>query len=74
MIEVRIGSGTPTEGDFEEIGWGNGSSYFLQVEYDPNGGTNYEISGISQVLSVPFAFYAQSAGNSGEDADARSNQ
>src|SRR5438046_1512856 len=35
------------------------------VEYDPNGGTNYLNLGMTQLISVPFALYAERAGNTG---------
>jgi predicted metal-dependent enzyme (double-stranded beta helix superfamily) len=34
------------------------------MEADPTGGTNYTVSGTSQLLSVPYALYAKSAGSS----------
>ncbi|MFP3335885.1 hypothetical protein SB761_34855, partial [Pseudomonas sp. SIMBA_064] len=38
---------------------------YLKTETDPAGGTNYTITGTSQLLSVPYAMYAKSAGSSG---------
>jgi len=42
---------------FQSIDWGN-SPYFLSVE------VNGTMLGTTQILSVPYAFYANSAGNS----------
>lgn len=56
---LEIGSGTSVSGGgFESINWSQGP-YFLKSETDPNGGTDYSIIGISQMLSVPYALYAE---------------
>jgi hypothetical protein len=61
LVSLEIGGGTPT-GSFADIDWANGP-YFLKTETDPAGGTNYSITGVSQLLSVPYALYSQKAGN-----------
>jgi len=61
LISLAIGSGTVLSGSFNTIGWGT-NSYFLKTETDPAGGTNYTITGTSQLLSVPYALYAKSSG------------
>ncbi len=53
---------TSVSGDFSDIDWVDGP-YFIKVETDPTGGTNYTISGVSQLLSVPYALHAKSASN-----------
>ena len=53
---------TVVSGDFSSIDWADGP-YFIKVETDPTGGTNYTITGVSQLLSVPYAQYAKSSGN-----------
>ncbi|MBN2613456.1 MAG: fibrobacter succinogenes major paralogous domain-containing protein [Bacteroidales bacterium] len=58
MIGIEIGSG---EG-FNEIDWADGP-FFIKTETDPAGGTNYTITGTNQLLSVPYAFYVETAGN-----------
>ncbi|MES2837705.1 MAG: hypothetical protein V4667_09290 [Bacteroidota bacterium] len=62
LISFEIGNGTIISGVFSAIDWANGP-YFIKLETDVNGGTNYTISGTSQLLSVPFALYAATAGN-----------
>ena len=47
-------------GSFSGIDWSAGS-YYLQTETDPLGGTDYAITGASQLISVPYALYARSA-------------
>jgi|GEM_PF-714195 len=61
LVSVEIGGGTTT-GNFAGINWTNGP-YFLRSETDPSGGTSYSISGVSQLLSVPYALHALTAGN-----------
>ncbi len=62
LITVEIGGGIPVLGNFATIDWSLGS-YFVKTETDPTGGTNYTITGVSQLLSVPYALYAKTAGN-----------
>ncbi|MBN1414229.1 MAG: DUF1566 domain-containing protein [Bacteroidales bacterium] len=56
LISIEIGGGT----GFDTINWGN-SSYFIKTETDPTGGTNYTITGTSQLLSIPYALHAKTA-------------
>lgn len=64
LISMEIGTGTILSGVFSAIDWPAGS-YYLKTETDPAGGTNYTIAGTSQLLSVPYAMYAKSAGGTG---------
>jgi len=58
LATFEIGSGTIISGSFATINWASGQ-YFVKTETDPAGGTNYTISGTSQLLSVPYALYAK---------------
>jgi dsRNA-specific ribonuclease len=60
LISLSIGDGRSTTGSFSSINWGD-DTYFLQMEVDPTGGTNYSISSTHQLLSVPYALYAKMA-------------
>ena len=62
LVTIEIGGGVSLVGSFEHIDWSAGP-YFLMTETDPSGGTNYTITGTSQILSVPYALYAEKAGN-----------
>tara|TARA_R110001592_G_scaffold311556_1_gene586463 strand:- start:3445 stop:4362 length:918 start_codon:yes stop_codon:yes gene_type:complete len=62
LITLEIGNGSKSTGSFSEIDWG-AQTYFIKIETDLTGGSNYTISGTSQLLSVPFALYAKKAGN-----------
>ncbi|HOP59108.1 MAG TPA: tail fiber domain-containing protein [Bacteroidales bacterium] len=65
LLSLEIGSGKPVTGDFSTINWSSGP-YFLKTEIDPNGGSDYTITGQSQILSVPYAFYADKTGSYAE--------
>jgi uncharacterized protein (TIGR02145 family) len=57
LATIDIGGGTAVSGTFAVIDWSTGT-YFIKTETDPAGGTSYTITGISQLLSVPYALYA----------------
>jgi hypothetical protein len=61
LFTVNIGAGNPIEGLFADIQWANGYK-FLQVELDATGNGPYIDMGTSQMLSVPYALYAERAG------------
>lgn len=62
LININIGTGNSST-DFSTIDWANGS-YFIKIEMDVNGGTNYQDFGTSQLLSVPYALYANNSASS----------
>ncbi len=57
LIAIAIGGGNLLSGDFSKINWESGI-YFIKTETDIKGGTNYSVTGTSQMLSVPYALYA----------------
>jgi hypothetical protein len=61
LFNINIGTGSIVTGVFNGIDWASGSK-FLQVELDPSGGSNYIDMGTQQLLSVPYALFAQTAG------------
>ena len=63
LASVEIGGGTVVSGVFSAINWGDGP-YYIKTETDIAGGTNYTISGTSQLLSVPYALYSKNSGSS----------
>lgn len=63
LFVVRIGEGSPVEGSIQDIDWSQ-SPFYLRVEMDPNGGSGFVQIGASQLYSVPYALYADKAGNS----------
>jgi hypothetical protein len=62
LVNLEIGRGLVTSGNFSEISWGD-DSYFIKVELDISGGMDYIFMGTSQLLAVPYALYAETAGN-----------
>ncbi|MBL0047746.1 MAG: tail fiber domain-containing protein [Bacteroidetes bacterium] len=54
LITLEIGAGTVVSGSFSGINWETGT-YYIKTQIDPTGGTNYSITGTSQLLSVPYA-------------------
>lgn len=70
LVNLIIGKGVPESGDISLIDWNSGV-YFLQVEIDVNGGTDFVMVSISRFLTVPFAFHARTVElDSVNDADA----
>ena len=55
QVNLVIGTGTATTGTFSTINWGNGN-YYLGIEL--NTGSGYVAMGTTQLLSVPYALYA----------------
>ena len=54
LISLQIGNGTVLSGSFSTILWGNGA-YFIKLESDFNGGSNYVLLGTQELMSVPYA-------------------
>jgi hypothetical protein len=66
LINLSVGTGAAETGSIEGINWGSGT-YFMRIDVDKDGGNNYEFMGTSQLLSVPYALYAENAGNGGNN-------
>lgn len=64
LFNIGIGSGTAVTGTFSSINWGN-TTHYTKIEMDETGGTNYQLMGVSQLLSVPYALYSKSSGSGG---------
>ncbi len=55
LVSIEIGGGS----GFSSIDWSDGP-YFIKIETDPTGGTNYSaIVGTSQLLSVPYSLHSK---------------
>lgn len=68
LVTIGIGSGIPISGSFGTINWSN-NSYYLKIEIDINAGSNFTLLGVSQLLSIPFAKYADISGKAVNDLD-----
>lgn len=66
VVNLQIGQGTVTDGTFAGIDWSR-SPYFLQISMDADGGSSYKEVFTQQMLSVPYALYAERAGNVKDD-------
>jgi hypothetical protein len=60
VFNLIIGSGTITTGTFNNIKWWD-DKYFIKIEMDTDGGSNYKVMGTSLLLSVPYAKHAETA-------------
>ena len=58
LVNLNIGQGTATTGNFGAINWGTNAK-FVKVELDPAGGSNYTNVGVNQLMSVPYAMVAK---------------
>jgi hypothetical protein len=56
LISIKIGS----DATFSNIDWST-DDYFIRTEVDLAGSHDYSITGISQLLSVPYAIHAKTA-------------
>lgn len=62
LFSLSIGMGTNVTGNFNEINWGKNNK-FIKLEIDITGGSNYVNVGTSQLMSVPYALYAENSNN-----------
>ena len=60
LFNVVIGLGEVLIGNFDSIHWG-ADAHYLKVELDATGGTDYNLVSTTQMMSVPYALYAESA-------------
>ena len=65
LFTLTIGQGTNTtnglQTSFADISWGT-NTHFLKIEMDVTGGSNYSFMGTNQMMSVPYALYAETSG------------
>ena len=73
LVNLKIGKGNVESGSFSPAGWGS-AKHFVKVELDPSGGSSFNHLGTSELLSVPYAFHAQTVEiDEVNDADADPN-
>ncbi|MBL7765596.1 MAG: hypothetical protein JNJ58_05855 [Chitinophagaceae bacterium] len=68
LYTLQIGAGTAISGEMKNVKWETGNKY-IRVAIDPKGGTDYVDAGTTQLLSVPYAIYADKAGVARETAN-----
>lgn len=60
-VNLEIGRGTSAANQsFDDVLW-NAGGVFMNISMDVSGGTDFQLVGTVQLLSVPFAFYADQA-------------
>jgi hypothetical protein len=62
IINVQVGLNQSSSSTFADIDWAQGP-YSLKTYVDPNGGQSYQFNSSSDILSVPYAKYAERAEN-----------
>lgn len=67
LVNLIVGRGTPLLGDFTSINWAGGAKY-LEVSIETLPGI-FDVLGTTELLSVPYAMYAQSSGSGGGGSD-----
>ena len=77
LVTVVVGEGNVVTGEFDAVDWEAGP-YYLKVEVDLTGGSNYVTLGVSALQSVPYALQAGTVGSltrlevQGDDTDSDS--
>ncbi len=62
LASLSIGAGKSPSSDFSKIDWSKGP-YFVKIETDVVGGTNYQLTSVSELMSVPYALNSRESGN-----------
>jgi hypothetical protein len=65
LINLEIGNGIEKRGELTNVDWSSGD-YFISLAMDMSGGRNFKAMGVSQLLSVPYALYAEQSGDQGD--------
>ncbi len=68
LFTLEVGTGSVQQGVFANINWGS-DNFYLKVGLDASGNTNFQVVGTTQLLSVPYALYAKSAGTTANSTD-----
>lgn len=61
LFNLKIGEGEILKGSFDAIEWSD-TDHFISMELDIENNDHFQMMGVSQLLSVPYAFYAEKAG------------
>jgi hypothetical protein len=74
VFDANIGGGTALQGTMAAIDWAN-HSYFVLVQLNTNlAGGAFTTMGASQLLSVPYALYAEKSAGSAQQLSISGNQ
>jgi hypothetical protein len=58
LVSIEIAGGAVVSGAFSAIDWSK-TPYFLFTELDPTGGVSYSIFSTTELMSVPYALFAE---------------
>lgn len=61
LLTALVGNGLAESGNFAGISWQNGP-FFIQTELDLDNSGNFGLAQTTQLLSVPYALYAEQSG------------
>jgi hypothetical protein len=64
LYTLSIGGGQAIKGSMNQVAWEKGNQ-FVKVSIDLKGDGQFQELGTTQLLSVPYALYAEKAGNAG---------
>lgn len=73
LFSIRIGEGIQILGNLRAIDWGS-NKYYIKTEMDPSGGNDFIDMGTTQLYSVPYALYAERAGEGGSSQGSDNQQ
>jgi hypothetical protein len=73
QFSIIIGNGQAVTGKMTDLQWSK-FPYYMKVELDLDGGTSFVFVGTSQLLSVPYALYANNAGAASINVDSVKNE
>ena len=69
LVNLEIGRGFNPTSSISEINWAEGN-YYVKIEMDESGGSDFKPMGVAQLLSVPYALHSGTAeGISGDAGD-----
>lgn len=57
LVNLKLGMGNALTGEFPEISWGT-SKHFLETAVDLDGAGEFQVMGVTQFMSVPYALFS----------------
>jgi len=67
LFTFPIGTGEVQSGIFSDLAWGE-DEFYINIEIDKEGGNDYVDLGSMELMSVPYALYAESSGTAEKPA------
>jgi hypothetical protein len=66
LINLKIGAGNALSGALNDVEW-DSDVFFLDIAFDLEGSGTFQDLGTTQLVSVPYAFFAQTSAQSDDD-------